>query len=94
MKGKEPIIIKKIRNLFMKRTYETYLINEFNTSKIWKLVRCKICKSIHNRDHNATKNMMKKTNSILSLMEPSTKIYKNIKAIRIFRKIAMPLLEK
>ena len=32
---------------------------------IWKLVRCTICKSIHNRDHNATKNMMIITKSIL-----------------------------
>ena len=28
-------------------------------SLVWKLVRCKICKSIHNRDVNAVKNMFK-----------------------------------
>ena len=27
-------------------------------SKIWKLIKCETCRSIHNRDHNATKNMM------------------------------------
>ena len=27
-------------------------------SYVWKLVRCTICKSIHNRDNNASKNMM------------------------------------
>ena len=26
---------------------------------VWKLVRCQICKSIHNRDSNAVKNMLK-----------------------------------
>ena len=33
---------------------------------IWKLVRCKICKSIHNRDHNATKNFRTITKSLLA----------------------------
>ena len=28
-------------------------------SLVWKLVRCKVCKSIHNRDVNAVKNMFK-----------------------------------
>ena len=26
---------------------------------LWKVLRCEKCKTIHNRDHNATKNMMK-----------------------------------
>ena len=28
-------------------------------SFVWKLIRCTICKSIHNRDSNAAKNMLK-----------------------------------
>lgn len=32
---------------------------------IWKLIRCNFCGSIHNRDHNAPKNMMYITNEIL-----------------------------
>jgi len=31
----------------------------------WKLLRCTSCKAIHNRDHNATKNMMIITESVL-----------------------------
>jgi hypothetical protein len=33
--------------------------NSNKESLVWKLIRCKICKSIHNRDSNATKNMLK-----------------------------------
>jgi hypothetical protein len=32
---------------------------------LWKLVKCKSCGSIHNRDHNSTKNMRYITNSII-----------------------------
>jgi hypothetical protein len=31
---------------------------EIAGESIWKLIKCKTCKSIHDRDHNATKNMM------------------------------------
>ena len=76
-KGKAPAISKKTVKIFRNHGYETYLIDEYNTSKkgsccggimenfvarkngylVWKLVKCTTCKSIHNRDHNATKNM-------------------------------------
>ena len=83
LKGKESSITKKIRYLFKQNGYKTLMIDEFRTSclcskcgkkmenyeKIWKLLHCEKCKSIHNRDHNATKNMhtiiekIKKSNS-------------------------------
>jgi uncharacterized alpha/beta hydrolase family protein len=34
MKGVEPIINRKIRKIFKNNKYETYLINEYNTSKL------------------------------------------------------------
>jgi len=38
-----------------KREYEK---KSGKKSLVWKLVRCKVCKSIHNRDSNAGKNML------------------------------------
>ena len=102
--GKNSGACKILRKIFKNAGYETYLIDEYNTSKIcshcskevenfverkhtkkrekeghdqkisisrkmtfyvWKLVRCTICNSIHNRDHNATKNMMKITKALM-----------------------------
>ena len=34
MRGKEPVICKKFRRIFKNAGYKTYLINEFNTSKL------------------------------------------------------------
>ena len=34
MKGKEPVICKKFRRIYRNAGYKTYLINEFNTSKL------------------------------------------------------------
>ena len=34
MKGKEPVICKKFRKIFKNAGYETYLVNEFRTSKL------------------------------------------------------------
>lgn len=34
MKGKEPVILKKIRRIFKNTGYKTYLVNEFRTSKL------------------------------------------------------------
>jgi hypothetical protein len=34
MKGKEPVICKKIRRIFKNGGYKTLLINEFRTSKL------------------------------------------------------------
>ena len=41
MKGVEPIICKKIRRIFKNAGYETYLINEYCTSKL--------CNSCHQK---------------------------------------------
>jgi hypothetical protein len=38
---------------------EAYEKRSCKESLVWKLVRCKICKSIQNRDTNAVKNMLK-----------------------------------
>ena len=41
--------------------------NEIKVAKSgpkWKVLRCNSCKAIHNRDHNATKNMIKIVESI------------------------------
>jgi hypothetical protein len=38
---------------------------EIAGKRMWKLVRCNSCGSIHNRDHNATKNMMLITKEII-----------------------------
>ncbi len=38
---------------------EAYEKRSGKESLVWKLVRCKICKSIQNRDTNAVKNMLK-----------------------------------
>jgi hypothetical protein len=40
MKGKEPVICKKFRKIFKNAGYETYLVNEFRTSKL-----CNCCHS-------------------------------------------------
>ena len=34
MKGKEPVICKKFRRIFRNAGYETFLVNEFRTSKL------------------------------------------------------------
>jgi hypothetical protein len=41
MKGKEPVICKKVRRLFKNAGYQTYLINEYHTSKL--------CNCCHNK---------------------------------------------
>ena len=41
MKGKEPIINRKIRKIFRNNSYNVYLINEFNTSKL-----CNKCEEV------------------------------------------------
>jgi transposase len=91
MRGCEPHISSRLRNLFKRNGYETYKINEFNTSKLcnrcccnlerykritdnngnqhllWGLLRCTNgnCKTIHNRDVNASRNMLKITRNIM-----------------------------
>jgi hypothetical protein len=41
MKGKEPIINRRIRKIFRNNSYDVYLINEFNTSKL-----CNKCEEV------------------------------------------------
>ena len=42
MKGVEPIICKRIRKIFKNAGYETYLINEYRTSKMCNNCRCEL----------------------------------------------------
>ena len=42
MKGVEPIICKRIRKIFKNAGYETYLINEYRTSKLCNNCRCEL----------------------------------------------------
>jgi hypothetical protein len=97
IKGCEPAIAKKIIDILKRNEYETYLIDEYNTSKkcngceknlekfkkikskkpktkgkeiiVNGLVRCQSvkqeCETIHNRDKNAVKNMLKIVKSLI-----------------------------
>lgn len=65
-KGETENFLPRIRTETWKEKNGTCHHVENRDSLIWKLVRCTICKSIHNRDHNATKNMMIIVKSILS----------------------------
>ena len=49
MKGKEPVICKKFRRIFRNAGYNTYLINEFKTSKL-----CNCC-------HNELESFLERT---------------------------------
>jgi len=50
---------KHKNNQKKKAMKETYEKKSGKKILVWKLVRCTICKSIHNRDSNASKNMLK-----------------------------------
>jgi len=60
MKGKEPIINRRIRKIFRNNSYKVYLINEFRTSKL-----CNICESCCSpflkRESHKPKDIDKKT---------------------------------
>ena len=60
MKGKEPIINKRIRKIFRNNGYKVYLINEFRTSKL-----CNVCESCCSpflkRESHKPKDIDKKT---------------------------------
>ena len=65
MKGVEPIISKRIRRVFKNAGYETYLINEYCTSKL--------CNCCHNelekflvRKSNKPKDIMKNKNILVN----------------------------
>jgi arginine repressor len=60
MKGKEPIINRRIRKIFRNNGYKVYMINEFRTSKL-----CNVCESCCSpflkRESNKPKDIDKKT---------------------------------
>jgi hypothetical protein len=60
MKGKEPIINRRIRKIFRNNGYKVYMINEFRTSKL-----CNVCESCCStflkRKSNKPKDIDKKT---------------------------------
>jgi hypothetical protein len=60
MKGKEPIINRRIRKIFRNNGYKVYMINEFRTSKL-----CNVCESCCSpflkRESHKPKNIDKKT---------------------------------
>lgn len=63
MKGVEPIICKKIRRIFKNACYETYLINEYCTSKLCngchqELEKFLIRKSNKPKDKKENKNIL------------------------------------
>ena len=61
MKGKEPIINRRIRNIFRNNGYEVYIINEFRTSKLCN--KCESnCNTFHKRESKKPKDLDKKTN--------------------------------
>ena len=60
MKGKEPIINKRIRKIFRNNGYEVYMINEFRTSKLCN--KCESnCDTFHKRESEKPKDLDKKT---------------------------------
>ena len=61
MKGKEPVICKKFRRIYRNAGYKTYLINEFNTSK---LCNC-CCEELeYFKERLSNKPKLKKENKI------------------------------
>ncbi len=61
MKGKEPIINRRIRKIFRNHKYQVFMINEFRTSKL-----CNVCESTCDtflkRELHNPKHKDKKTN--------------------------------
>ena len=61
MKGKEPIINRRIRKIFRNNGYEVYMINEFRTSKLCN--KCEsTCDTFYKRESQKPKDFDKKTN--------------------------------
>ena len=52
MKGSEPTINKRFRRIFKKAGYETYLINEFRTSKLCNGCHCELEKFLEKSYYN------------------------------------------
>ena len=58
MKGKEPAICRKFRKIFINNGYETYLINEFRTSKLCNGCHCPL-ENFHKRKSQKPKDKSK-----------------------------------
>jgi len=65
-RGYETYLIDEYRTscICSKCHHKTENLVTENGTKIWKLLRCTFCSAIHNRDHNATKNMLTIVNEI------------------------------
>jgi hypothetical protein len=60
MKGKEPIISKRMKKIFRKNKYDLYLINEFRTSKLCNKC-CSECVNFLERESHKPKDINKET---------------------------------
>jgi len=60
MKGKEPIINRRIRKIFRNNGYKVYMINEFRTSKLCNVCEC-CCSPFLKRESHKPKDIDKKT---------------------------------
>jgi hypothetical protein len=60
MKGKEPIINRRIRKIFRNNGYEVYMINEFRTSMLCNRCESK-CDNFLKRESHKPKDLDKKT---------------------------------
>ena len=65
MKGVEPIICKRIRRIFKNAGYESYLINEFRTSKLCNCCHKELDKFLI-RKSNKPKDIMKNKNILVN----------------------------
>jgi hypothetical protein len=61
MKGKEPIINRRIRKIFRNHKYQVFMINEFSTSKLCNVCELK-CDTFLKRESKNPKHKDKKTN--------------------------------
>ena len=60
MKGKEPIISKKIKKIFKQQKYDVYMIDEYRTSKLCHKC-CGECEGFLRRDSHKPKHKNKET---------------------------------
>lgn len=67
MKGIEPIICKRIRRIFKNAGYESYLINEYCTSKLCNCCHKELDKFLI-RKSNKPKDIMKNKNILVNVL--------------------------
>jgi len=68
MKGKEPTILKKIRRIFKNVGYESYLINEFRTSKLCNCCNNELEKFLERESHKPVLYKEKKTEVVHGIL--------------------------